>query len=710
MSALARQPPLVLEERSQKLQGRHLERLAVVYIRQSSMAQVHHHQESTKLQYSLVEMARRLGWAPERILTIDEDLGLSGASAQGRQGFQRLLAEVALDHVGMVLGVEMSRLARSNRDWHQLLELCSRFGTLIADLDGIYDPSLYNDRLLLGLKGTMSEAELHILRQRLQQGKLQKARRGELGKPVPTGYLRTASGDVVLDPDEEVRAVVHLLFSSFRRHGTLHGVLREMTQRGVHVGVRMRTGPALGTLEWRRLNRNRLVDVLRNPIYAGVYVYGRRGTDPRKQQPGRPATGRTPLLPPEKWQVCLPGQLPAYIDWEEYQRNQARLDANRAGAEGKGSVRQGSALLSGLIACGKCRHRMTVRYAKARNGKCYPRYVCGHDNITYGAATCSSLSAPTLDALVARLALEALAPAALEVSLKVAREVEGERAERDALWQKRLERARYEAQRAEREYHAVEPENRLVARTLERQWEEKLQAARALEEEDHRQQQRLPRHLTAAEREMIRQLAQDVPRLWAAQSTTAAEKKALLRLLIERVDVLMEKDTEQVEAVVHWAGGSQTRTRLLRPVGRLRQLAKHEELLERLRALRQQGLTGEQIAETLNAEGWKTPTQRSPFNVRLVRAMVHRYGAPKRGARPVPSDAPDAWWLADLARELKMPVVTLYGWIRRGWLKSQSVKGQRVAYAGRKELARLRKLREQQLRFRPATRTRGKKA
>lgn len=710
MSALARQSALALEERPQKLQGRHLERLAVVYIRQSSMAQVHHHQESTKLQYSLVDMAQRLGWARERILIIDEDLGLSGASAQGRQGFQRLLAEVALDHVGIVLGVEMSRLARSNRDWHQLLELCSRFGTLIADLDGMYDPSLYNDRLLLGLKGTMSEAELHILRQRLQQGKLQKARRGELGKPVPTGYLRTASGEVVLDPDEEVRAVVHLIFSSFRRHGTVHGVLRELVRRGVRVGVRMRTGPALGTLEWRRPNRNLLVNVLRNPIYAGAYVYGRRGTDPRKQQPGRPATGRTPLLPPEKWQVCLPGQLPAYIEWEEYQRNQARLDANRAGAEGNGSVRQGSALLSGLIACGRCRHRMTVQYAKARNGKCYPRYVCAHENITYGAGVCSSLSASALDSLVARLALEALAPAALEVSLKVAREVERERTEREALWQKRLERARYEAQRAERQYHAVEPENRLVARTLEGQWEEKLQAARALEEEYHRQQQNLPRHLTAAERETIRQLAQDVPRLWTAESTTVAEKKALLRLLIERVDVTVEKDTEQVDVVVHWAGGCQTRTRLLRPVGRLLQLARHEELLERIRILRRQGLTGEQIAETLNAEGWKTPTQRSPFNVRLVRAMVHRYGAPRRGPRPVPSDAPDAWWLADLARELKMPVVTLYGWIRRGWLKSQSAKGQRVAYADRKELARLRKLREQQLRFRPATRTRGKGA
>jgi DNA invertase Pin-like site-specific DNA recombinase len=708
MNAPARLHPL--ETRTEKLQSRHLERLAVVYIRQSSMGQVLHHQESTKLQYSLVDMARRLGWAAERILTIDEDLGMSGASAQGRHGFQRLLAEVALDHVGIVLGVEMSRLARSNRDWHQLLELCARFGTLIGDLDGMYDPSLYNDRLLLGLKGTMSEAELHILRQRLQQGKLQKAHRGELAKPVPTGYLRTPAGDVVLDPDEEVRAVVHVIFRTFRRLGSVAGVLRVLARRGMRIGVRMRTGPDIGTLEWRRPHRNMVVNVLRNPIYGGAYVYGRRGTDPRKQQPGRPATGRTPLLPPEKWQVCLPGQLPAYIEWEEYLRNQARLDANRAGAEGSGLVREGSALLSGLVACGKCNYRMSVQYGKARNGKRYARYVCAHDATTYGGAVCSTVTAPALDRVVAALALEALAPAALEVSLKVAREVEGERAERDSLWQKRLERARYEAQRAERQYHAVEPENRLVARSLERQWEEKLAAVRTLEEEYHRQQQHLPRHLTAAEQETIRQLAQDVPRLWTAESTSVADRKTLLRLLIERVDVTVHDDSERVDVVVHWAGGQQTRTQMARPVGRLNQLARHKELLERIRTLRRQGLTVEQIAEALNQEGWKTPTQRSPFNERLVRAMVHRHGAPVRGPRPVPSGAPDAWWLADLARELNMPVITLYGWIRRGWLKSESVKGQRVAYADRKELARLKKLRERQLRYRPATRTKESRA
>jgi len=443
------------------------------------------------------------------------------------------------------------------------------------------------------------------------------------------------------------------------------------------------------------------VNILRNPIYAGAYVYGRRGTDPRKQQPGRPASGRTPLLPPEKWQVCLPNRVPAYIEWEEYLSNQARLNANRTNAEGKGPVRQGSALLSGLIVCGKCHFHMTAQYAKGSNGRSYARYVCSHENIAYGAAVCSSLSAPPLDALVTRMVLEALAPAALEVSLKVAREVERERIERESLWQKRLERARYEAERAERQYQVVEPENRLVARTLERQWEEKLQAARALEEEYRRQQQHTPRHLTTAEQETIRQLAHDVPRLWNAESTSVEDRKTILRLLIERVVVTVENDTEWVDVVVHWVGGRQTHTRTRRPVGKLKSLANHADLLERIRDLRRAGRTAAQIAQTLNAEGWRTPTQRSPFNERLIRAMILRYGAPRRGPRPVPSEAPDAWWLADLAKELEMPVVTLYGWIGRGWLRSERIRGQRVAFADRKELSRLRRLRKDRLRFRP---------
>src|SRR6266702_1888803 len=320
----------------------------------------------------------------------------------------------------------------------------------------------------------MSEAELHILRQRLLQGKLQKARRGELGKPVPTGYLRRPSGEIVLDPDAEVRAVVRPIFDEFDRAGTLHGVLRALAKNKVQIGVRLRTGQDIGQLVWRRPHRGMIADILRNPIYAGAYVYGRRRSDPRRQQPGRPATGRSSLVGPDEWQACVHNRLPAYVDWEQYERNQRRLNMNRANAKSAGPIRNGSALLQGLVTCGRCDYRMSVQYSRTRSGTSYARYVCNHAATSYGAPVCGALSAPRLDTVVTELALAALAPAALAVSLRVAEELERERDKVDGLWKKRLQRARYEAERAERQYRAVEPENRLVARTLELSWEEKL--------------------------------------------------------------------------------------------------------------------------------------------------------------------------------------------------------------------------------------------
>jgi DNA invertase Pin-like site-specific DNA recombinase len=694
MSALVRWSE-TLEERPDKIVKRHHDRLAIVYVRQSSMAQVHRNQESTKIQYNLVGLAQQLGWAHERVVTIDEDLGLSGASIEGRQGFQRLLAELALDHVGIILGVEMSRLARSNKDWHQLLELCARFGTLIADLDGLYDPSRYNDRLLLGLKGTMSEAELHILRQRLLQGKLQKARRGELQKPVPTGYLRRPSGEVVLDPDEEVRGVVDLIFQSFDRIGTIHGVLSELVRNKVQIGVRLRTGPEIGQLVWRRPHRGMVSNILCNPIYAGVYAYGRRRTDPRRQIPGRQGTGRTSFLPPEEWQARVPDKLPAYISIDQYERNQARMKSNRDRSGSMKAPRSGFALLSGLVVCGRCQYRMSVQYSQTRKGTPCARYSCNHAATSFGEPVCSGLSASRLDGVVSEVTLAAIAPAALEVSLTVARELEQERTRIDELWQKRLQRARYEAERAERQYHAVEPENRLVARTLEKTWEEKLKAERALHEEHRRQQQQQPRRLSASEQKSIRELASNLPKLWTAASTTPADRKAVLRLLIERVVVKIEQNSEWVDVSIRWAGGHETSTRFRRPVGRLTQLENHEALLKRIHELRRAGYTSGRIAEKLNNEGWVTPTQRSRFNVRLVLSILERHGSVPRGPKAPPSDDPCEWWLSALAKELQMPVVTLYGWLSRGWLRARRVNGQWVVTANRAELRRLRRLRSQ---------------
>jgi DNA invertase Pin-like site-specific DNA recombinase len=676
-------------ERPEKVHDRHLDRLAVVYIRQSSMTQVLRNQESTRLQYSLTGVAKQLGWPDDRILVIDDDLGVSGASAIGREGFQRLLAEVALDHVGMIVGAEMSRLARSNKDWHQLLELCARFGTLIADLDGLYDPALYNDRLLLGLKGTMSEAELHILRQRLLQGKLQKARRGELGMPVPTGYLRKPSGEVVLDPDEEAQAVVRLVFDTFERVGTTHGVLRELAKNEVQIGVRLRTGPDIGKLVWYRPHRGMIANMLRNPIFAGAYVYGRRQIDPRRQKPGRPASGRTSLLAPEEWLVCLHDRLPAYVTWQQYERNQERLRQNRASSQTRGPVRDGSALLHGLVVCGRCGYRMAVQYA-SRSGKTYGRYTCNHAAAARGEPVCSGLSARAIDDAVTKLALAALEPSALEVSTRVAEQIDRERHKADDLWRKRLERARYEAERAERQYQVVEPENRLVARTLEATWEQKLQAERELQEQHRRHRAQQPRQITEAERKSILALAHDVPELWKARTTKSSDRKAILRLLVNRVVVSIDGDSECVELVVQWAGGHETRQKLLRPLGRLEQLSSYKALLAEIHELRGAGNTAGQIAEKLNAAGHVTATQRNSFNERLVRMILNRHGSVPKGPRARPTDDPNEWPFAELARELDMAVPTIYGWFRRGWISARRVRGKWVARVDAKDLEQLR--------------------
>ena len=350
---------------SSKVLGRHLERWALVYVRQSTVQQVNRNQESTRLQYALQDRALALGWETSRVVVIDDDLGRSACSAEGRPGFQRLVAEVGLDHVGVLLGIEMSRFARSCRDWHQLLEICALFGTLIADLDGVYDPSNYNDRLLLGLKGTMSEAELHILKRRMLDGRTAKAQRGELVVRVPIGYVQRPSGEVVKDPDEQAQAFVETVFEQFARIGTVYGVQRYLKDHGLNVPVRERFGPKTGELAWSRPSHTTLANILKHPMYVGAYVFGRRAVDKRREKPGRPGTGIR-LLAQEDWQVFLPDRYPFYITWEQYLRNQDQFRANRP--SNLGVARQGRSLLPGLIRCGKCGRRMRPM----QNGTCSP--------------------------------------------------------------------------------------------------------------------------------------------------------------------------------------------------------------------------------------------------------------------------------------------------------------------------------------------------
>lgn len=650
----------------EKIAARHLERLAVVYVRQSTMQQVLDHQASTQVQYGLVHRAVALGWSEKRVLVIDEDLGQSGTSTEGRQGFQRLVAEVGLDHVGLVLGVDMSRLARSSKDWYQLLEICALFGTLLADLDGIYDPSHYNDRLLLGLKGTMSEAELHVLKQRLYQGKLYKARQGTLRVPVPIGYVRGPEGDVICDPDAQVQEVVRLIFRKFDDIGTLHGVLRYLVTHDIAIGVRERAGAAKGTLVWCRPNRMTLQNVLKNPIYAGAYAYGRRQVDARHKHPGRPSTGRV-VRAPQDYHVLLHDHLPAYITWEHYERNLARLAANRTHAEAMGAARYGTSLLAGLMRCGRCGHRMQVRYGGAKN---VPGYLCHRGAIDYGEALCQYLPSAPVDAFVSQWVLNALEPAALTLSLEATARVAQERQALDQLWRQRVERAAYEAERAARHYRLVEPEHRLVARQLAQDWEDTLTAQRQLQEEYQRFVHAQPQGLSQAERDAITQLAQNIPALWRAPTTTMRERKEIVRQIIQCVRVAADHQSERLTITIEWIGGGTTAGVTTRPISRLEHLRDYPQLCERLRTLVAAGYRTAQIAGALAHEGFRSPRHGEPFTPEAIRTLRRRLGLSAHPARRPPGLPVHAWGIAEFAEALGISPSTVYLWRKRGVVHS----------------------------------------
>ncbi len=649
----------------QKIRREHQDRLAVVYVRQSTVHQVQHHQESTQLQYGLVDHAQKLGWPKDRILVIDEDLGISGASVEGRHGFQRLLSEVALNHVGLILGIEMSRLARSCKDWYQLLELCALFRTLISDLDGLYDPTSYNDRLLLGLKGTMSEAELHILKQRMLQGAWQKARRGELVSKVPMGYVRDSHGDVRQDPDEQAQAIVRLIFEQFERIGSVAGVLRWLARNELKLPVRVDHGPCKGQLDWRRPSLTTVRNVLTHPMYAGAYVYGRTCQNPTSRR----VRGVPQRLPREEWRVLLKDRYPAYIRWQEYERHVSQIAENRSLKNRRGAVRQGRALLAGLLVCGRCGYRMMTRY---QGKSSQPRYLCERQRALYGGHRCQGVAAAPLDEEVTRLALLALTRGAVDVSLQVAEDIDTQRAKIDSQWRSRLERATYAADRAGRQFNATEPEHRLVARTLEKCWEEKLSEVQRIAHEYARFQQEQPLRLTAVERHQIQQLTMNLPVLWQAPTTTDEDRKTILRQLVEQVDVDVEGNTEWVELRIHWAGGHETYSRVRRPVGGTAQLSQWPDLLKRLQELKDQDLSAAQIAGQLHQEGFR-PAKGGSLTPEIVRTWMSRHGiSPQRKALSLEL-APNEWTIPDLIARYRLSDSTIHAWIRRGEVQARQL-------------------------------------
>jgi DNA invertase Pin-like site-specific DNA recombinase len=678
---------------SGKIAAHHRDRLAVVYVRQSTLRQVAQNTESAKLQYALAERAGELGWPPSRVLVIDEDMGHSAGGAQQRPGFTRLVSEVGLGRVGVVLGIEMSRLARSGRDWHQLLELCALSRTLLADPDAVYDPTDHNDRLLLGLKGTISEAELWLIRQRMWSGRMAKAGRGELAVDPPVGYLRRPGGEVVLDPDEQVQTVVRLVFDRFAQLGTLHAVLSWMVAHGIELGGRQLRGVDRGEVVWRRPNRTILRNMVRNPIYAGIYAYGRK----RSEFHGARRRERV-VNDPEDWLVYLPDRLPAYISVEQWRRNLATLAANRTTAASAGSARAGTALLSGLLHCARCQRRMTVGYP---SGRARQIYRCQWEQAHYGGSPCQQLVGGCLDAYVTDLVLTAITPAGLQASVAAADQVARDRDAVDAVWRQRLERADYTIDRARRCYRLAEPENRLVVRQLEADWEQALGERERLGQEYARYLAAKPRTLTPAERAMIGDLAADLPGLWHAPTTTDADRKRLIRLVIEKVTVGVVGETELVDVVVTWVGGHTTTGRIVRPVARLDQLSYYPKLIVRIRQLAETGMTAKPIAAQINAEGFRPAKRSDSFSPNAIHALLRRHGLlryPGRTGHPPDERLADhEWRLPDLAAALGMPQVTLHTWVTRGWVRGyrdDSPQHGWILHADPDELAELRQRRQ----------------
>jgi DNA invertase Pin-like site-specific DNA recombinase len=599
-----------------KIAATHLQRQAYLYVRQSTLRQVLENTESTKRQYALRERAVALGWPLERIVVIDKDLGQSGADSD-RLGFQQLVAAVGMGEVGVVLGLEVSRLARSSSDWHRLLEICALTNTLILDEDGLYNPAHFNDRLLLGLKGTMSEAELHVLRARLIGGQRAKASRGELEMKLPVGLVPDATGNVVLDPDVQVQAAVRTLFETFRRTGSATGTVRSFREQGLLFPRRLSSGPHQGELAWGPLLHYRALRAIKNPRYAGAFVYGRtqahrtaRGTELRS------------ALPREQWHTLIRDAHPGYISWAEYEANLRRLRDNGQayGADRRhGPPREGPALLQGIVVCGRCGGRMTVRYYVSHDDV-LPEYVCQRDGIEHARAPCQRVLGAALDRAIGELLVETVSPLALEVALAVQDELDARGAEVDRMRRQQVDRARYEAELAQRRYLRVDPDNRLVADSLEAEWNTKLRALVAAEDEYERQRDREGCLLSTDQRQQVMALATNFPRLWSDPATPQRERKRMVRLLLEDVTLLR---ADEIVAQVRFRGGVTHTRRLPLPLSAPELRKTPMALVTEIDRL-VDDYTDTQIAEVLNARGLR-PGVADRFSNTIIYQLRKKY-------------------------------------------------------------------------------------
>lgn len=677
-NSVARVPTLI----SAKIRSSHQERLAIVYVRQSSTKQVEENIESTQMQYRLVDRAAAMGWSDDRIQVIDDDLGMSGRSVEYRVGFQRMIAEVSLGHVGIIFSIEMSRLARSCRDWHQLLEICSLFETLLADADGVYDPRNHNDRLLLGLKGTMSEAELHVLQGRLRAGQLNKARRGEYFTHAPIGYVRSES-TLVKDPDEQVRNFVDMLFSKFIELGSLSGLVRYLRDENLTMPLRDHRGVRKGKLQWKQPNTSTLLCMLHHPIYYGAYVYGRRKTDPRKVVKGSPNSGRV-WASSDLWDVLIENKLPAYINKQQFEENQKKLWGNAAKYR-LGTAMRGTSMLAGRVVCGHCGRHMSVSYS----GQSKERLTCEMSRNQWGEKQCQGFNARSLDGLVRSLLLQAVSPASIELSIQAFTKLDQDRNVVERHHKQSVERAEYESNLAYRRYEEVDPSNRLVTAELERRWEQSLRDKRTAEETLVRYRAQQQEKLTPSRLEQIESLSNDIPALWNASTTSGIDHQSIFRALVERIVIETAGRTEYVNVLIRWSGGFESRHRIQKRVQRFEWLESASEIRELIERRKREGKTHSEVSEELNREGYHS-TNCGAYTTAIVSSLCKKFRDESRD--DVPTQKSTQWSLRELSHELGLRKETLNTWRRRGWVHATLELTRWTFWANEEELIRLRKL------------------
>ena len=643
-----------------KITTSHLQRDAYLYVRQSTIRQVFENTESTRRQYALRERAVALGWPIERVIVIDDDLGQSAASATDREGFQKLVSEVGMGHAGIVLGLEVSRLARNSIDWHRLLEICAVTDTLILDEDGLYNPRQFNDRLLLGLKGTMSEAELHILRARLRGGIENKARRGELKIPLPVGLVYDARDRTVLDPDQQVRHAVDTFFRTFQRAGSAFATVRFFNRQELLFPRRLRGGANKGQVFWGPLTHTRALQILHNPRYAGAFAFGRTRSCPGAHR----RAGSPRKLPQDQWHTLLIDYHAGYISWEQFQLNQQRL-RECAAAHGrdrrKSPPREGCALLQGLVVCSICGQRMTVRY-HTRQGHPVPEYVCQRDGIEHAQRICQSIPGARIDDAVGELLLEMVKPAAMEVALAVQHELHSRLDEADRMRRQRVERARYEVDLARQRYMQVDPSNRLVADALEADWNDRLRDLTEAQEQYERQRKADRATFDKETHDRIMSLADDFPRVWRDPRTPDRDRKRMVRLLIE--DVTLVKGV-QITVHVRCKGGATRTLRVPRTPSAWEARRTNPTVVEHLdRMLDDSSET--QIAQRLNSLGLRSGTG-AAFTVKIVARIRRTYGLESRYDR---LRRKGMLTLSEVARQLGVSQSTVGCWRRHSLLRA----------------------------------------